>query len=124
MGAKLRERLLALVVATVLCIAAALSVSVWHATASDCSKTQLGFVPLNDLGAGLYMGKQGGLYPNGSNLRPLAHENAGLQIAKSITPLTWRHYSRAKAKSSKRCNKRLVVAVPDLHPANADAGAD
>ena len=81
------KRTLVLVAATVLCAAAALSVLVWHVAASDCSKTSVGFVPLNDLGAGLYKGKPGGLYPNGSNLRPLPHENAGLQISKNITPL-------------------------------------
>jgi hypothetical protein len=83
----MRAKRLTLVVATVLCIAGALSVSLWHASASDCSKISVGFVPLNDLGAALYRGKQGGLYPNGSNLRPLTHENAGLQIAKGIAPL-------------------------------------
>ena len=32
--------------------------------ASDCSVTSVGFVPMNDLGAGLYLGQfQGGLYP-------------------------------------------------------------
>lgn len=61
--------------------------SVWRAAASDCSKTSVGLVPLTDLGTALYKGYQGGLYPDGSNLRPADHENAGLEIARSIRPL-------------------------------------
>ena len=64
-----------------------MTASVWHVGASDCTKTSVGFAPLNDLGAGLYKNKQGGLYPNGSNLRPALHEIAGVQIAKNIVPL-------------------------------------
>jgi hypothetical protein len=44
-------------------------------------------VPLTDLGAGSYLGSQGGLYPGGSNSRPVAHETAGLAVAAQISPL-------------------------------------
>lgn len=54
-----------------------LSKTVRRVVASDCSKTSVGFLPLNNLGAGLYKGKQVGLYPGGSNVRPAAHANAG-----------------------------------------------
>lgn len=57
------------------------------APASDCSKVSVGLIPLMDLGAGFYMGKQGGLYPGGSNTRPPAHEAAGLARARSLFPL-------------------------------------
>src|SRR5437016_13855224 len=41
--------------------------------------TNTGFVPLNDLGSGLYLGQyQGGLYPGGSNAMPAAHASDGL----------------------------------------------
>jgi hypothetical protein len=50
--------------------------------------------PLNDLGAGEYIrmdgqatGFIGGLYPGGSNQPPPAHAAAGLELARSITPL-------------------------------------
>lgn len=50
--------------------------------------------PLNDLGNQVYIrmdgqntGFTGGLYPNGSNLRPQAHEAAGVNIARHIVPL-------------------------------------
>jgi hypothetical protein len=33
-----------------------------------------GRVPLTDLGSGLYAGEMGGLYPDGSNLRPASHD--------------------------------------------------
>ena len=56
--------------------------------ASDCGVTSVGFVPLNDLGMGTYLGYQGGLYPNGSNQMPAAHAQAGLAIAQTIQPLS------------------------------------
>lgn len=55
--------------------------------------------PLNDLGAGEYLrinrdlndstptGFFGGLYPGGSNIRPVAHTAAGVALANQITPL-------------------------------------
>src|SRR5258708_37038012 len=55
----------------------------------DCTLTNLGITPINDLGPGLYKGYAGGLYPNGANTRPGAHEAAGLNIATNlIQPLT------------------------------------
>ncbi|HJQ23810.1 MAG TPA: hypothetical protein VKA60_07820 [Blastocatellia bacterium] len=67
---------------TVVCVAS----FVPRMRASDCSQTSTGMIPLTDLGAGYYQGKQGGLYPDGANLRPAAHEAAGLQIAGNISP--------------------------------------
>ena len=43
--------------------------------------------PLIDFGAATYRGFQGGLYLGGSNLRPAAHNSAGLSISQSIRPL-------------------------------------
>jgi hypothetical protein len=43
---------------------------------ANCSKTQTHKTPLNDLGTGVYLGYEGGLYPLGSNVRPLSHEQA------------------------------------------------
>ncbi|HEY6196601.1 MAG TPA: hypothetical protein VI504_16345, partial [Candidatus Eisenbacteria bacterium] len=57
------------------------------AAASNCAGTSTGLVPLNDLGAGFYQGVQGGLYPGGSNQRPVAHNAAGVAIANAIGPL-------------------------------------
>src|SRR4051812_34401486 len=46
------------------------------------------FTPINDLGSGFYLNQfQGGLYPNGSNTVPAAHESVGLQRAAAIKPL-------------------------------------
>ena len=72
---------------SLLCAAALVFAVVWRAAASDCAKTSTGLVPLTDLGPGFYQGKQGGLYPGGSNTCPDAHLEAGLQIANSIVPL-------------------------------------
>jgi hypothetical protein len=44
-------------------------------------------VPINDLGTGTYLGEEGGLYPNGSNVRPAEHDAAGVSIAQGIQPL-------------------------------------
>jgi len=48
---------------------------------ADCTLTNLGITPLNELGLKAYRGSSGGLYPDGSNRRPPAHEAAGLDIA-------------------------------------------
>lgn len=40
---------------------------------ADCTLTSTGKTPLNDLGAATYLGAMGGLYPNGTNIRPSAH---------------------------------------------------
>src|SRR5258705_13779595 len=57
------------------------------AAASDCTRTSVGLVPLVDLGAGSYRGFPGGLYPGGTNFRPVGHESAGVAIARAIVPL-------------------------------------
>jgi hypothetical protein len=56
------------------------------ADAQNCANTSVGRVPLDDLGAGTYLGFQGGLYPGGANLRPPAHEVAGLAEAAQVIP--------------------------------------
>lgn len=45
------------------------------------------FLPLPELGTGKYQGFTGGLYPDGKNERPAAHEAAGLALAKKVQPL-------------------------------------
>lgn len=42
---------------------------------------------LLDFNGGRYRGYEGGLYPNGSNQRPSAHNAAGLALANNIKPL-------------------------------------
>lgn len=57
------------------------------ATGQNCSRTSVGFIPLNDLGGGLYKGYAGGLYPGGSNQRPEVHDSVGIAFAKQVQPL-------------------------------------
>jgi hypothetical protein len=57
-----------------------------HITA-DVVNTSTAIVPINDLGSGTYLGVEGGLYGGGSNVRPPAHESAGLSLAQGIGPL-------------------------------------
>ena len=45
------------------------------------------YVPINDLATGTFMGEEGGLYPNGSNVRPASHDASGVAIAQAIQPL-------------------------------------
>jgi hypothetical protein len=53
--------------------------------ASALAQTRL---PLNDLGAGMYLGQfQGGLYENGSNIMPADHSTAGMAQAALVQPL-------------------------------------
>jgi hypothetical protein len=77
----------AVVSARPLLLAVALSLLAGPSPAADCSRTSVGLVPLNDLGAGLYQGVPGGLYPGGVNARPAPHEAAGLAIAQALVPL-------------------------------------
>ncbi|MBI3110713.1 MAG: T9SS type A sorting domain-containing protein [Ignavibacteriales bacterium] len=55
--------------------------------AQNCSKTSTGLKPLSELRTDLYFGYQGGLYPNGLNEGPAAHNAAGIELAQSIVPL-------------------------------------
>lgn len=52
----------------------------------DCSKTSMGWKPINDLGKGIspVTGKMGGLYPNGSNYMPASHKADGLSLASQV----------------------------------------
>ncbi len=54
--------------------------------ASDCTRTAVGFVPIDELGAASYRGLMGGLYPGGMNKRPSAHQAAGLRLAAEVVP--------------------------------------
>ena len=56
--------------------------------AQNCSKTSTGLRPLSELGTELYFGYQGGLYPNGLNESPSAHNAAGIELAQSVVPLS------------------------------------
>ena len=42
---------------------------------------------LTDLGTGTYQGSEGGLYTNGSNVRPASHDSDGVTFAQGIQPL-------------------------------------
>ncbi|MEN8238113.1 MAG: hypothetical protein ABFR53_02800, partial [Actinomycetota bacterium] len=53
----------------------------------DCSRSSTGAIPIPDLGEGIYLGEQGGLYPGGLNTLPREHEAAGLDLASQIEPL-------------------------------------
>jgi hypothetical protein len=53
----------------------------------DVPKTTTPIVPITDLATGSYQGEEGGLYPNGSNIRPASHDSDGVAFAKGIVPL-------------------------------------
>lgn len=56
--------------------------------AANCAGTSVGFIPINDLGTGLYLNQfEGGLYPSASNAPPQSHALAGLTRAQGIQPL-------------------------------------
>ena len=54
---------------------------------ADCTLTNIGLTPLTELGLNSYSNYSGGLYPNGANQRPPAHEAAGLALAQALQPL-------------------------------------
>ncbi len=45
-----------------------------------------GLIPINDLGTGMYLGYQGGLYPGGVNVPPPAHLAGAMQAAGQVVP--------------------------------------
>ncbi|MBK8982636.1 MAG: hypothetical protein IPM38_10035 [Ignavibacteria bacterium] len=52
-----------------------------------CTNTSVGLTPINDLGSGYFRSYQGGLYPNGNNVRPVVHDDDGVDIGLNIVPL-------------------------------------
>ncbi len=64
-------------------------------TMGDCNAPYISIsVPLNDMGGNKYIspetgltGFSGGLYPNGSNVRPVSHDSKGVEIANQIQPI-------------------------------------
>ncbi|HEU4387555.1 MAG TPA: hypothetical protein VFV34_07145 [Blastocatellia bacterium] len=54
--------------------------------ASDCGRTSTGLVPLTELGSGTYQGYLGGLYADGENVRPVGHQQAGLEQSLKVVP--------------------------------------
>ncbi|MBM4168724.1 MAG: T9SS type A sorting domain-containing protein [Ignavibacteria bacterium] len=57
------------------------------AVAQNCAGTSVGLMPLTELGTGTYRNFSGGLYPQGTNQRPAAHEAAGQLLAQQVQPL-------------------------------------
>jgi Abnormal spindle-like microcephaly-assoc'd, ASPM-SPD-2-Hydin len=74
-------------------ISAPFSVAVDAPTGANCNDIIFNnsggqpLVPLNDLGTGTFLGQEGGLYPNGSNIRPASHDSDGVKLADAIVPL-------------------------------------
>jgi hypothetical protein len=74
---------------------AVLTLPVYAATGSKCNNITFDaadgtgpLLPLNDLGTGYYLGaEEGGLYANGSNVRPSGHDASGVTLAQGIQPL-------------------------------------
>jgi len=67
---------------------------VGNATGATCNNiswnvagTTTPLVPITDLGTGTYLGAEGGLYPNGSNVMPAGHDSDGVAFANAIQPL-------------------------------------
>jgi Abnormal spindle-like microcephaly-assoc'd, ASPM-SPD-2-Hydin len=63
-------------------------------TGANCNRIQAdivgtgnALVAITDLGTGSYLGVEGGLYPNGSNVRPAGQDAAGVALAQQIGPL-------------------------------------
>lgn len=67
-------------------IASLILAAVPVASAQNCSGTSTGMKPLNGPFFGVYKNSPGGLYLNGSNKRPAAHEAAGLTQAAQVRP--------------------------------------
>jgi hypothetical protein len=71
------------------------SLTVSKATGAACNNisfdvvgTTTPIIPLTDLGTGTYGGEEGGLYPNGSNVRPTSQDSYGKTLAGEIQLLS------------------------------------
>ena len=57
------------------------------ALAAECGNGYMqGLTALTDLGTGLYLGQQGGLYPGGTNTIPSGHAALGMDLAGAVQP--------------------------------------
>lgn len=54
---------------------------------ADCSRTSIGLPALEDIGTGLYVGEQCGLYPGGANTPPVAYQQRGIDAGALVTPI-------------------------------------
>src|SRR5437870_478618 len=69
--------------------------------AADCTRTSVGFTPVNDLGTGTYHSYEGGLYPNGLNAPPAVYLQEGMAYVQAIQPLA--------SNGQPDCNGRIVL---------------
>jgi hypothetical protein len=73
---------------------AVLTIPVGAKTGASCNNidwlikgTNTPITPIDDLGTGTYLGTEGGLYLNGSNIMPASHDTDGVNFATAIQPL-------------------------------------
>jgi hypothetical protein len=99
-------------------------VSVEPAQAAICSNSYMpGQIALPDLGAGSYLGQQGGLYPGGSNTIPANHLAVGMTAAARVQP-------RSSAGAVDPAGKVVLLAIgvsntsDDFGAFQAVAGSD
>jgi hypothetical protein len=95
---------------------------------SYCAGTSSGLIPIDNLGTGIYQGRQGGLYPGGSNVRPAAHDAAladvgapvPLDAAGDLDPVNGRigfiSCGMSNATQEFSAFMTLAGAYPDLNP--------
>lgn len=97
-------------------LAAIVLVGLCFNSRADCTATNVGITPLPDLGFGIYKNVEGGLYPNGANVRPSAHQAAGLLLAFSeIQP-------RDAAGNVETNNGKIVLLSIGMSNTTADWG--
>jgi Bacterial Ig-like domain (group 1) len=91
----------------------------------DVPNTTTPMTALTDLGTGTYQGSEGGLYPNGSNLRPSSHDADGVAFARGIVPLdgngnyspTGKYVMMAVGESTGQNEFNRFLPIADADPA-------
>lgn len=109
-----------------------LSITVYSNLADNCNdisfdvpNTSTPMTALTDLGTGTYQGSEGGLYPNGSNVRPASHDADGVAFAKGIVPLdgngnyspTGKYVMMAVGESTGQNEFNRFLPIADADPA-------
>jgi hypothetical protein len=89
----------------------------------DIAGTSNPMVPLTDLGTGSYLGAEGGLYLNGSNVMPSDHDADGVALAQSIGPVDSNGNSDPNGKFA-MLSIGMSIAYDNFQTFTADVAAD
>lgn len=111
-----RLRLLLLGALAIVPAAAAQGPAVEARSATECTPTSIGLVPLTDLGRRKYRGHVGGLYPGGLSRPSRRYLAAGLAASKRVQPVNGRIVLLSIGTSNATREFRAFIRLASLDP--------